>query len=74
MTESWYHFTGWGEHYEFTAKKFESVAFPEHLKGHDTIPCVWLETGPDAKSALPSMHLTISIVECALPLWVFLVF
>ncbi len=53
MTESWFHFTGWGEHYEFTAKKFESVPFPEHLKGHDTIPFVWLETGADAKSTLP---------------------
>jgi hypothetical protein len=43
--ETWFYFdTGY---HNFTSKRFENVDFPAHLKGHDSSPFVWLETGSD---------------------------
>jgi hypothetical protein len=42
--ESWFYFSSGGDFYAFTAATFESVPFPEHLKGHASSPFCWLET------------------------------
>jgi hypothetical protein len=43
--ETWYYWDTYA-FWKFTAKKFESVPFPAHLKGHSTSPFCWLERGP----------------------------
>jgi hypothetical protein len=43
--ETWFYFdTGY---HNFTTKRFANVDFPAHLKGRDSSPFVWLETGSD---------------------------
>ena len=39
--ETWYYFDQW-TFYDFTKWKFESVPFPDHLKGHNTSPFCWV--------------------------------
>ena len=43
--ESWFYFDSADEWYLFLKETFDSVPFPEHLKGHDTSPFIWFETG-----------------------------
>ena len=45
--ESWYYWQSGDGFYSFLQKKFEHVTFPEHLKGHDSSPFIWLEEGSD---------------------------
>lgn len=42
--ESWYYVAPKANFYDFIQQKFENVPFPDHLKGHETSPFVWLET------------------------------
>ena len=45
--ETWFYFAGSDDFYGFLKITFDSVPFPEHLKGHSSSPFVWLETGPN---------------------------
>jgi hypothetical protein len=45
--ETWFYFDGSDQYYAFLANKFESVPFPDHLKGHVGSPFVWLESSPN---------------------------
>ncbi len=38
-----YYWTGFNQYFSFIQRRFESVPFPAHLKGHSTAPFVWLE-------------------------------
>lgn len=40
--ETWYYFDQY-EFWPFVKEKFDPVPFPAHLKGHATMPFVWLE-------------------------------
>jgi hypothetical protein len=41
--ETWFYWDTPGHFYAFTAHKFADVSFPEHLKGHQSSPFVWIE-------------------------------
>jgi hypothetical protein len=43
--ESWFYFTTGQAYYTFLKNTFDSVPFPDHLKGHSSSPFVWLEKG-----------------------------
>jgi hypothetical protein len=47
--ETWFYFDGISAFNDFLIKKFDSVPFPEELKGHSSSPFVWLERGADAE-------------------------
>lgn len=40
--ETWFYFTNKDNFYSFLKEKFDPVPFPEHLKGHETSPFVWI--------------------------------
>lgn len=46
--ETWFYWAKSAEFYAFTEKRFASVPFPDHLKGHGSSPFVWLEEPPKA--------------------------
>jgi hypothetical protein len=43
--ESWFYFTSGEAYYAFLKDTFDSVPFPQHLKGHSSSPFVWFERG-----------------------------
>jgi len=43
--ESWFYFDSGDKYFGFLKQTFDSVPFPENLKGHATSPFIWLETG-----------------------------
>ena len=45
--ETWYYFDSGSNYYEFLRVTFDSVPFPQHLKGHSSSPFVWLENNED---------------------------
>lgn len=51
--ESWFYFTSPGAcgegYFPYIVEKTKNVTFPEHLKGHSTMPLIWFENGADKK-------------------------
>jgi hypothetical protein len=47
-SESWFFYTKGDAFYNFTKATFDSVPFPEHLKGHASSPFCWIETADPA--------------------------
>lgn len=45
LFETWFYFDSSDNYYAFLADKFANVTFPDHLKGHDSSPFVWVERG-----------------------------
>ena len=50
--ETWFYFNTPTNYYKFLQEFFDPIPFPDRLKGHDTSPFVWLETGNDNKMEL----------------------
>lgn len=44
--ETYFYFDSGNCYHNFLMEKFDNVSFPDHLKGHDSSPFVWLEA-PD---------------------------
>jgi hypothetical protein len=50
--ESWFYFDESAAYFEFLKVTFDPVPFPPRLKGHDSSPFVWIETGPNTIAEL----------------------
>jgi len=78
--ETWFYFDSPGCYYHFLQETFDNVPFPQHLKGHDSSPFVWFETGKNviepiggrshfAEWAINRFKNDAEIVECASTDW-----
>ena len=80
--ETWFYFDSSDCYYDFLKETFDSVPFPEHLKGHSSSPFVWFEKdknviepiGPRsyfAEWAIKQFANDTEIFDCAMKDWSF---
>ena len=78
--ENWYYFDSSDYYYFFLKETFDSIPFPEHLKGHSSSPFVWFEKNKNeiepiggrshfAEWAIKTFPNDQEIFECASTSW-----